>query len=290
MNRSLAALILGGVLAAQMLVAGAKSEQSANPQPALTSETASVTLPALPAAPRGNSTILGGEIQNLDTVRDQFRLKTFGQKPIRILFDERTQAYLDGKRIQLRDLRSANNASVQTVLDGTNVFAISIHLLSRAPEGECQGQVLEYNSATNELTVNEASSREPVKLLVPMNTPITRVGQGALSSAAAGSSDLVKGTLISLTFESDRKGRGIVSRIAILATAGSEFVFSGSLASLDMHSGLLVLVDPRDEKSYEIFFDSSKFPTSQSLHEGDNLRVTTTFDGARYVAGAIAAY
>jgi hypothetical protein len=49
-------------------------------------------------------------------------------------------------------------------------------------------------------------------------------------------------------------------------------------------------VDPRDEKSYEIFFDSSKFPTSQSLHEGDNLRVTTTFDGARYVAGAIAAY
>jgi hypothetical protein len=113
------------------------------------------------------------------------------------------------------------------------------------------------------------------------------VGQGDLSSVHSGSWDLVKGTLISLTFESNGKLRGVASRISILATPGSIFVFGGSLSSLDMHSGVLILVDPRNQKSYQIFFDASKFPTSQTLREGDEVRVTATFDGSRYVAGAI---
>ena len=64
-------------------------------------------------------------------------------------------------------------------------------------------------------------------------------------------------------------------------------MFGGNLSSLDMHSGLLMLVDPRDGKSYQIFFDSARLPTSQTLHEGDNVRVTATFDGSRYVANTI---
>jgi hypothetical protein len=252
------------------------------------SENAAVKLPALPAAPQGKSTIMGGEIQNVDPVRDQFRLKAFGQRPMIILFDERTQIYRDGKEISLLDLRSDDHASVQTVLDGTSVFALSIHLLSRSPEGEFQGQVLSYKSDTKELVVSAARSREAIKLVVPIGTPIVRVGQGELSSVHSGSSDLVKGALISLTFDSDGKGRGVASRIAILATPGSVFLFIGSLSSLDMHSGLLVLIDPRDAKSYQMSFDSIKLPTSQTLHEGDTVRVTATFDGSRYVADAIA--
>jgi hypothetical protein len=54
-----------------------------------------------------------------------------------------------------------------------------------------------------------------------------------------------------------------------------------------MHNGLLVLVDPRDEKSYQVFFDSASFPASQNLHEGDHVRVAATFDGTRYVANGI---
>jgi hypothetical protein len=288
MGRSFAGLILGGVLAAQLLTRAARAEQSTDPQLAMEADNASVKFPAMPAAPQGKSTIMGGEIQKLDSVRDQFQLKAFGQRLMTILFDERTQVYLDGKKIPLRDLRADSVASIQTVLDGTNVFAISIHLLSRAPEGEYQGQVLSYNSDTRELTVSGASSRDPVKLIVPLNTPITRVGQGELSSSHSGLSNLVKGTLISLTFESNKRGQGIASRIEILATPGSAFMFSGNLSSLDMHTGLLILIDPRDEKSYQIVFDPSKFPTSQTLHEGDSLRVAATFDGSRYVAGSIA--
>ena len=289
MDRSLAAAVLGGVMIAQMLAAGAKAEQSAGTQLALASETAPIELSALPAVPRGKSTILGGEVQNVDTLRDEFRLGVFGQRPITILFDERTQLYLDGKRIPLHDLRSNDHGSVETVLDGTEVFALSIHLLSQTPNGEYQGRVLAYNPETRELTVSAALSREPFKLLVPVNTPIVHLGQTNLPSAPSGPSGLVTGTLISLTFESDRKGRGVASQIAILASPGSAFVFGGNLSSLDMHSESLVLVDPRDEKSYQIFFDSARLPISRTLHEGDYVRVTATFDGSRYLASAITA-
>ncbi len=55
----------------------------------------------VPPAPKGKSTILGGEIRFVDPVRDELLLKAYGQKPIKILFDERTQVFKDGKRIPL---------------------------------------------------------------------------------------------------------------------------------------------------------------------------------------------
>jgi hypothetical protein len=251
------------------------------------SEGAARDLPALPAAPEGKSTILGGEIQSVDFVRDQFMLKVFGQRPVKILFDARTQVFLDGKKIALHDLHSYDHAAVQTILDKTNVFALSVHMLSRSPEGEYEGQVLNFNPETRELTVGAVLSRQPIKLLVPMDAHVAREGQAASPSEIPGPSDLVKGALISVKFQSDKQGRGVASQITILATPGSAFVFSGNLSSLDMHSGFFVLVDPRDEKSYQIFFDSARLPASQRLHEGDSVSVTAHFDGDRYVASGI---
>jgi hypothetical protein len=287
MSRSFAKLMFGGALAAQLLTAGAKAQQAASAQPSRDDESASVKYPTMPAAPLGKSTIMGGEIQNLDSVRDQFQLRSFGQKPMTIVFDERTEVYLDGKKIRLRDLRSNSRASIQTVLDGTNVFAISIHLLSRLPEGEFQGRVLSYSPNTGELIVSAASSRDPVKLIVPMNTQVTHLGQGEWHAAQSGPSDLVRGALLTLTFEPDNMGRGIAKQIEVLATPGSAFVFGGTLSSLDVHAGLMTVIDPRDEKSYQLVFDASKVQASQALHEGDSVRVTATYDGSRYVVNSI---
>ena len=130
-------------------------------------------------------------------------------------------------------------------------------------------------------------SRVPIKLLVMADTSVTREGQSSFTSARAGQSDLVKGALISATFASGKNGRAVANQIAILALPGSAFVFSGDLSMLDMHSGLLVLVDPRDEKSYKISFDPVLFPTSQDLRQGAHVRVTADFNGTRYVARAI---
>jgi hypothetical protein len=287
MDRFLAVIMLGGMAIIQLPVVGAQSSQITAPPPGSTSETAAVDLPALPPLPRGKSTIVGGEIQNVDPVRDVLTLKVFGNQKMKILFDERTQVFRDGKKTSLRELGSANHASVQTVLDGTSVYAISIHVLSHLPEGEYQGRVLSFNSGNRELTISSALSREPFTLLVPVNTPLVRVGQPALSSENPGASDLVKGALISVKFEADSKGRGVVSQIAILAAPGSAFVFSGNLSALDVHSGTLVLIDPRDNQSYQVFFDSARLPGSYDLHTGDHVVVTTTYDGARYVANTI---
>jgi hypothetical protein len=289
MEHLLSAIVLGGLAIAQMSASHVKSEQLPSPQSALQSDAALNDVPALPPAPRGNSTILGGEIRSVDPVRDELTLRVFGQRTTKILFDERTEVYLDGKRIPLHDLRPDAHASVQTVLDGTNVFALSIHILSRPPEGEYQGRVLSYNPATSELTIGTVLSREPLRLLVPPDASIVRQGQASFSSAPSGLSDLVKGSLVSVSFESGKEGHGVASQIAILAIPGSTFLFSGNLSSVDMHLGSLVLVDPRDDKSYQIFFGSPHLLASQNLHDGDHIRVTATFDGNRYVGSAITA-
>jgi hypothetical protein len=219
-------------------------------------------------------------------VRDQFTLKVFGGKPMKILFDERTQVFRDGKRTPLRELRPDDHASVETVLDGTKIFAVSVHVLSQLPEGERQGQVIDYNPGSRELSVSDIMGQGPLKLRVPEDATILHVGQAA-SSQGAGTSDLVKGTLVSVRFKADGKGQGVASQISILATPGSAFVFSGNITFLDLRSKVLVLADPSNDSSYKISFDPNRLSIISTLHEGTQVTVTATFDGGSYVANDI---
>ena len=288
MGRFLAVAVLGSVAFAQSSSsAGSKSAQYQGAPGAFGLESPSSRPQDLPPLPRGKSTVIGGAIRGVDYVRDQFTLNVFGGRTLKVLFDERTQVYRDGVRSAPRDLRAGDHVSVETMLDGTTVFARSIHLLSALPEGECQGQVLNYDPIDRELTVRDVLSREPVKLRVPAGTVFVHEGQTASASSDNGSSDLATGTLVSVKFQSDNKGHGVVSQLAILATPGTAFVFVGNVVFLDLHSGLLALVDPRDEKRYEVFFDSARLPMSREIHEGATVTLTADFDGSRYVARAI---
>ncbi len=127
----------------------------------------------------------------------------------------------------------------------------------------------------------------PLKLRVPEDATILHVGQAASASQGAGTSDLVKGTLVSVKFKSDGQGQGVASQISILATPGSAFVFSGNITFLDLRSKVLVLADPTNDNSYKINFDPARLPMSQDLHEGTQVTVTATFDGGSYVASTI---
>jgi hypothetical protein len=244
------------------------------------------TAGTLPPSPKGKSTILGGEIRFVDPVKDEILLKAYGQKPVKILFDERTQVFRDGKRIPLLSLHTTDHASIQTTLDGDNIFALSIHILSRAPEGDYQGKVVTYDPGTTELTLNSVVSQQPLKLLVPHDTPIVREGQSAFTAQHPGAADLVHGALVSLKFESDNRGRGIATKISVLAVPGADFVFIGNISSLDLHAGHLVVTDPRDDSTYEITFDA-RISSNENLHEGDHAIVKATFDGNNYVASSI---
>jgi hypothetical protein len=287
MERLRTAVVLASLAMAPLSLVHAQSQPVSGPQPDLKSATTTGDFDELPLPPPGKSTILGGQIRNVDPVLDQFTLAVVGQRPLKILFDARTQLFRNGTIIPLRELQSEQHASVQTVLDGGNVYALSIHVLSKTPEGEAQGHVQSFDPATLTLTVNTNLAREPIRLTLRDDTPVVREGQSAFTAGAEGKSDLVNGSLVVVKFEANGKGQAVANHVTVLARPGSNFVFSGTLQSLDMHAGLLVLLDPRDGKTYQISFAPARIAGSASLHTGDQVRVAASFDDGRYTATEI---
>lgn len=282
MERVFAMLMIGGTLLGQSSAVPAGSGQAAVTASSLNANNPG-RLSDIPPLPRGKSTILGGSIQNVDPVRDRFDLHIYGEKPMRILFDERTQVFRDGKKIALRDLGSAAHASVQTALDGADVFAVSVHILSQQADGSFQGRVLSYNADSGVLMITSSASREPFRVQVTGQTSFKRVGQSAFSSTPSSANDLLPGSLVTVTFASDNHGKGTANEITVLAAPGATFIFSGTLAAVDMHTGALAVIDPRTNQRYQIFFDPTRGPGSQ-LHIGQHVRISADYDGKRYVA------
>jgi hypothetical protein len=243
----------------------------------------------LPPIPTGKSTVIGGEIRNVDPVRDQITLKVFGgNDTMKILFDERTQVYRNGQRIPVLTLKPDSHASIETTLDGDRVFALRIHMLSQLPEGECEGQVISYTPGPGILILNATLSRQPIRLRVPNGTPIGRVGQRSFSGGQRGMDDLARGTLVDVKFNAAaRNGEGVATHIDILATPGAAFTFSGNVSVLDVHDGELTIVDPHDNQSYQFFFYPTQLSISSKLHEGSLVQVSANYDGSRYVATQI---
>lgn len=277
--------ILKSVLIAQLSTAGVKPTNVVAVHSGTMPSDTSASIAALPPLPSGRSTVIGGAIRSVDPVRDQLTLKVFDSHSMKILFDARTQAFRDGKRIPLRDLEPVEHASIQTMLDGTSVFAVSIHILSQVPHGEMHGQVLSYDASSEELSLRETLSKEPIKVRVPAGTVVTNIGQAASGSDSVAS--LAKGTLVSIDFQAGIDGHGVARHVAVLAAPGSAFVFNGNITFFDIHAGRLAIVDPRDAKNYSISFDPARFPVSRNFTEGTHVKVTTTFDGERYVASEI---
>jgi hypothetical protein len=284
MERKLAAMVLGAFVLSQGAMARAQSAMAVARNGA---DANGSSVPALPPLPKGKSTILGGQINHVDPVMDQFVLKVYGEKPMKILFDERTQVYKDGKRIPLHDLGPATHASVQTMLDGASIFAVSVHVLSEQPEGEYAGRVLSFDPGSGVLTLTTAPDRPPFRLVVSNQTSFKRLGQTAFSSVQPGRSDLVPGSLVEVKFDSNNRGQGVASEISVLAAPGASFIFSGTVSELDLPAGTMVVVDPRDNQSYRISFDAHA-PISQRLRIGQRVRLSADYDGHKYVATEIA--
>lgn len=291
MVRFSAVSMLGFAFLFQTSVSGAQSTQMAALHPPANAESGGVakSTSALPPLPSGAATVMGGIIRDVDPVRDAFKLKVFGGgHPVKMLFDARTQLFRDGKRVSLEDLRTGDHASVETTLDGNNIFALRIHMLSQMPEGQCQGQVLDYNSSTGELKISANLSREPIELTVPANATIERVGQSHFSSERSGAYDLVNGTLVSVKFRAGSNGRGIADHISILATPGSSFGFGGTISSLDLSSGRVTILNSTDGNTYDVFVNPRQL-RQDNLHEGQHVVVTARFNGTRYVASNLSA-
>jgi hypothetical protein len=236
----------------------------------------STLLPELPPVPKANATLIGGTLDKIDMVRDRVTVRLFGGGKESFLFDPRTQVYRGGKAVTVADLHEGERIYLDTILDGSTVFARTIRLTSAHATGTSQGVVLKFRSNGGELVLRDALSPNPVDVRV---NPSTRVMQG---DRAVPISALVPGTLISIRFSSEGSAHNIATEISILAQPGTRYTFSGQVVHIDLRTGLLVLNSSTDHNAYELYLPPSVNP-DEGLQPGVTVKVVTDFDGERYV-------
>ena len=236
----------------------------------------STLLPELPPVPKANATLIGGTLERIDMVRDRVTVRVFGGGKESFLFDPRTQVYRGGKAVTVADLHEGERIYLDTILDGSTVFARTIRLKSTHATGTSQGVVLKFRSNGGELVLRDALSPNPVDIRV---NPSTRVMQG---DRAVPISALVPGTLISIRFSSEGSAHNTATEISILAQPGTQYTFSGQVVHIDLRTGLLVLNSSTDHKTYEVYLPPSINP-DEGLQPGVTVRAVTDFDGERYV-------
>jgi hypothetical protein len=234
-------------------------------------------LPDLPPVPRANATLMGGTIGTLDRVRDQLTLNVFGGGRATVLFDPRTKVYRGRKEVTIADLRQGERAYLDTILDGSKVFARAIRLSGATAQGQSQGVVLKYKADRGELTIRDGISPQPVRVRTDRSTVFRQ------NNHVVAANTLAPGSLITVTFSSEGNGRDLAKEISILALPGSRFTFSGKVLHIDLRSGLLVLNSATDHKTYEIYLDPTR-PPDENLHTGSNVTVIANFEDSRYVA------
>ena len=300
MGRLLSVIVLG-IVAAGSLVATAAGQMT--PSQSIVSDPSAITtsrpasepateasdiaidpaslLPDLPKLPTAKASLIGGTIGKLDRVRDQITVQIFGGGNMKISFDTRTHVFRDGNEASVSDLRQGDRVYIETILDGSTVFARAIRLKTSTFAGESQGIITSYRADKGELEIRDALSPQAVKIRV---TSQTRIVDG---SHAASTTRLAPGTLVAIKFGPRQDGGEVAREVSVLATPGESFTFAGQVTAIDLRLGLLVLTSSTDHKTYEIYLDPSVVGVDDNLRPPADVTVLTRFQGNRYVARSV---
>jgi len=233
-------------------------------------------LPELPPVPRANATLVGGTIRKLDSVRDRVVVSVFGGGEMTVLFDPRTAVYRQGKAAGITDLHQGDRVYLDTILDGTTVFARTIRLGAPRASGESQGTVVKYRPEQNELLLRDSLSPNSIRVRVNSATQFVQGGRPVSANT------LLPGALVAITFSAEGDGHNTAHQISILALPGQHFTFSGEVLHIDLRTGLLVLKSSTDNKTYDVYLSPSSTP-DENLHPGTRVTAVTDFDGSRYI-------
>ncbi len=238
-------------------------------------------LPELPALPREKASLVGGTIDKLDRVRDEFTVQVFGGGKMKMSYDPRTRIYQNGVTAAASDLREGDRVYVDTILSQGQIFACNIRLKTNATAGASQGMILSYRSDKGELLVRDSLSPEPLKIRLTSGTLLVKDGHPASTS------ELEQGTLVAVQFGSEKDGHAVAREVSVLATPGSNFTFGGEVAALDLSIGLMVLNSSSGHKTYEIYLDPSIVAINHGLRPGASVTAVANYDGSRYVARSL---
>jgi hypothetical protein len=229
----------------------------------------------LPELPNNKVTLIGGTVKSLDQVMNKMVVVPFGSKQkMEVAFDTRTDFFEDGKPISYRTIREGQRVYLDTMLNGTSVFAKKIWIQSTADSGIGHGQVVAYDPEHHTLTVRDELSSQPVKMQLSRST-VLKKGQEPAAIA-----DLVPGTLVSMSFGPQRELR----EVNLLARPGTPFVFQGRISYLDMSRKLIAIDNRSDDKKYDISVGAIAPSVLRQLREGAEVSVSAVFDGSGYAA------
>src|SRR5438094_1475843 len=82
-----------------------------------------------------------------------------------VAFDVRTHFFRDSQPSTQRDVKVGERVYVDTMLNGTKIFAKSIWIGSDAAAGSGRGQILSYDPQSRVLTLHDELSAQPVSLM-----------------------------------------------------------------------------------------------------------------------------
>jgi len=238
-------------------------------------------LPNPPLMPKGKATLIGGTISNLDRVRDQITVRPFGGHDMKILFDGRTQILLDGNKATSVDIKPGSKVYVDTVLDGATIFAKNIRVVSKGAFGQSRGQIVDFDRSRSEMTLNDGLNPQSFKVKIMPGTKVIADGHETSTNA------LRTGTLVAIEFSPAEGGAVSAQQISILAQPGTTFTFIGKVMFLDLQKGMMSIIDPRDKKNYDVYFNPSSVRINGDLQLDSDVTVNAAFDGTRYATSAI---
>jgi hypothetical protein len=222
--------------------------------------------------PRGKTSLVRGVLKRSDPVHDQLIIRAFGGGDVRVAFDPRTQMMAGDQRTPFTSLPVGSVVSVDTVMDGGKLFAVSIRS-GTSTASEMDGQVVRYDAGKSQLILRDPMS--PDNFSVKVTSSSVLLNQGKASSAQ----NLVAGTLVRAWFSGAQRN---VTKLEILAEPGHSFTFQGKVIAVDLRARVLSLSNDTDDSIRELAIDSLNSDSLALLKENANVRIVAEFDGERY--------
>jgi hypothetical protein len=230
----------------------------------------------LPPLPQGKTTLVGGTVHSIDQIRNRLTVQPFGGQAMKIFFDERTHIYRDGVPSTQLVIHKGDRVYVDTMLDGSRVFARNIRVVTGMQAADARGQVTRNDASTGRITVQDELSARPVTFRVTSNTTVSGAGLNSVGQ-------LQPGSLVTVKFVPDRGNRDVAQQISVIAAPGSVFTFYGRITYLNLSTRILAVSNQSDKKTYDIKFTPAAVDP-QMLGEGKQVLVKAHFDGAGYTA------
>ena len=237
----------------------------------------------VPPLPKGKTTLVGGQVRNIDQIRNRMDVDSFGGGHMRVNFDERTHFFRDGVETTQLAVHKGDRVYVDTMLDNTRVLARNVRVNTGVTAASASGQITRFDPKSGTLTLRDQIAARPITFNIDQNTALMADKNSGASTVTR--NDLRPGAIIAVNF-APSGNRGVAKQVTVLALPGTVFTFVGRVTNLDMR-GALAVDNQSDQRNYDIRFDPSHVHASRSLVVGSQVTVKAQFDGQNYNAQSI---